>query len=1726
MLVLRRSLTLLIITILFAGISVRAQDIPPAEAPTATAIPTDIPPTEIPPTEIPPTPIPPPTSVPTETFTPEPSLTPLPSPTDTPVPTATDTASPEPSLTPSETSTDAASPTLTASPSLTATASATVSLTPSMTASAQMQNQVGVIQPLANPISCTPSASIQQANVSTAGERGDVSGNMNSLSSDGRYLYFPSKAANLVVNDGNNAVDYFEFDRTNCNTRRITVGPNGEEGDGDSDVGNISGNGQYFAFASKASTFVASDSNGKYDIFVKNLSTNAVTRIPADPTDAISGAYYIGDVTISDDGRYVAFDVLVPAQTYTGFTGTPILYDTQSSTRTVIAAEGRNLYISGNGRYIAFVSSRSDLVSGDTNNVDDVFLYERSTTNVSRVSLAPDGSQFLMAYDYPSLSISGDGRYTSFTRPGSVYVRDRLANQTSLVSVDTNGTQIANALGTRLSADGRYVLFSASGIWIRDLTTSQTYQITNPYTSNGGLDISADGQYVAFSTTAGTSPNITRDVYVAKRSAFAPAAPIPTPTYTPLPNSTPQATGTYGAGTLACNPTGSMVSASVSSSNLQGFGDSSRPVISADGRYVAFVSFAANLVPNDTNGSPDVFRFDRLTCTTIRVSEAPDGTQGNGNSSFPTISSDGRYVAFDSFSSNLVSGDTNGQWDVFVRDLQLNTIKRIQVVPDNSTYATSGFPSISDDGRYVAFQSLIGSTIPIEVYDLSTDQRVTIASDGRDPVISGNGRYIAFTTNLNLVAGDTLNNTDLYVYDRQTSQYDRITPDGAVSYTYPPSISDDGRFVSFRSGASNLVTSDTNGYADIFVRDRQLGQTTRVSLATDGTQGNSYSEQPVISGDGRYVVFTSDATTLVAGDSGSFKDVFVHDNQTDQTYKISVSFGGALADGDSDYSVDISSDGAYIMFSSYAQNLVSGDINGKYDVFVAQRSFYAPATPTPQPGTATAYYYATQGAHMTATNVAVETYTAQTATAIAANCATAGAAPMQIASVSSGGVLGNGTSGDYYIALSDTGRYVVYLSSASNLVANDTNNKSDVFMFDRQTCQTTRLSTAINGDQANDATSAFAISSNAQIIAMHTLATNLVSGITTGGIYVRNLTANTLSYIPNTSQTIAFVSISGDGRYLTYTESPSTDTRVVVIYDLVTNQRLPIATMTAPAINSIWSKISSDGNNVVYRTETGTIYIFNRLTLQTISPSLGLDPVYDFDISANGRYVSFQSNSTVLAPNDTNGKADIFVVDTQSNQITRVSVASDGSEGNNTSAFASISPDGRYVTFVSTATNLVPGDNNNQSDVFVRDRTTNQTFAISARTNGTLGNASSGGYTIPISANNQYIAFFSYANNLVDGDTGFAGDVFVANLPAYQASGNATATAIAPATQTAGVPATQTAAAATATAGPFATQTSAAATATYIAANGLTVNTTSNTDDGNCNVSHCSLVEAVNASNAMVGVQTIQFNIPGTGVHTIALSSSLILTSSAIIDGTTQPGYSGVPLIELVPQSSTAAYSAINIYGATPITLHSSNPSVTIRGLIINSFSGFGIQVINGQQTLIEKNYIGTDKTGTIAKGNDTGIFITSPNNTIRDNVISGNKNTGIYMNSSGDLISTKSMIVGNYIGTDASGTNALPNQRGIRITEGASNNTIGGTAAGTANLISGNTFEGILIDGNTSNGNIITGNIIGLDANSQYLLGNGAGGITISGALNTVIGGATAAEGNDIWGNAYGISL
>jgi Tol biopolymer transport system component len=339
--------------------------------------------------------------------------------------------------------------------------------------------------------------------------------------------------------------------------------------------------------------------------------------------------------------------------------------------------------------------------------------------------------------------------------------------------------------------------------------------------------------------------------------------------------------------------------------------------ISDDGRYVVF-STAEQLVPEDVNGKPDVYRRDRATGTTVLVSVATSGVQGDSGSSLPSISGDGRVVAFNSDATNLLDGnndgvtDTNEKRDIFVRYMETGVTSLVSRAGNDSGNYWSGGSygvALSFDGRYVAFQS----------------------------------------SATNLVPRDTNRLGDVFVHDRRTGKTSRVSVrsdgkqagrDRTNTGSNAPAISADGRFVAFHSLDTNLVPGDTNRTADIFVRDLKLHRTARVSVGSGEQQANGESLGGLtISADGRFVAFTSLASNLVPRDLNDITDVFLRDRRTGTTTLVSRGIGGRQGDdasavGGAGAGLVLSSGARFLAFSSWAANFVPRDTNDKPDAFV------------------------------------------------------------------------------------------------------------------------------------------------------------------------------------------------------------------------------------------------------------------------------------------------------------------------------------------------------------------------------------------------------------------------------------------------------------------------------------------------------------------------------------------------------------------------------------------------------------------------------------------------------------------------------------------------------------------------------------------------------------------------------------------------------------------------
>ncbi len=806
-----------------------------------------------------------------------------------------------------------------------------------------------------------------------AGRQANADSSQPSLTHDGSYVVFDSNATNLVRNDTNGHKDVFVVDRTTGWTVRASVASDGEQANGPSFAPSIAGDGLNVAFVSAATNLVDIDTNAVNDIFMRDLGTAQTRRITmgfaGDEPNGLSLSPVISDqcsaiAYASDATNLVMNDTNGARDIFVFDTATGITERISVADGGIEAdADSSDPAISADGRYVAFASNASNLVPGDTNFAPDIFVHDRQTGETTRVSVDSQGGEGF-GFFQAAPAISADGRYVAFESDSpelagqpfldlaSIFLHDRATGETTWLTPNGDGDH----LNAEISADGMRIVFSSDSsnlvtgdggfyrdAFLHDRTTGETTLLskaaggaTGNDDSGGysnGVTISADGSTVVFETLA---------------------------------NNLVDADENGRQDIVAWDVrTGAMTLASVSTLGADGDDQAGNVSLAPAGRYIAYSSAASNLVPSDTNDSADVFVYDSFTNRTERVSVATGGIEADGNSQTPSISADGRFVAFDSFSDALVSDDNNALSDIFMHDRQTGDTVRVSVAADGTQADNMSFnPSVSEDGRWVAFVSYAANLVADDINllrdafikDTQTGlvERISVADvtgaeaddesgeflfTGDARVVSNDGRYVAFesfATNLN--AADQNQYKDVYVRDRQDGRTRLISANtvGAAGNgdSDSPSMTTDGRFVVFISEASDLVGSDGNGYRDVFLRDTSSGITERVSIATDGSEGNGNSGERggvAISEDGRYAVFTSEASNLVDGDFNGTADVFVRDRQLNTTFRLT----DLVADQPDAavLGVSLSRMGA-VGFVTAAGNLVSDDSNGLRDVYV------------------------------------------------------------------------------------------------------------------------------------------------------------------------------------------------------------------------------------------------------------------------------------------------------------------------------------------------------------------------------------------------------------------------------------------------------------------------------------------------------------------------------------------------------------------------------------------------------------------------------------------------------------------------------------------------------------------------------------------------------------------------------------------------------------------------
>jgi Tol biopolymer transport system component len=888
--------------------------------------------------------------------------------------------------------------------------------------------------------------------------------------------------------------------------------------------------------------------------------------------------------------------------------------------------------------------------------------------------------------------------------------------------------------------------------------------------------------------------------------------------------------------------------------------------ISRDGRYVTFASLASNLVPSDTNGRPDAFLADRTTGTVERVSVATGGAQGAGGGTAlvaapAPVSPDGRFVAFRSELTDLVPGDTNASTDVFLRDRQSGTTELVSVAASGGPAdGASGEPAMSADGRFVAFTStatnLAGTDTNLHGQDVFVRDRQTgttvLASLGPDgaqlpaganrPAITDDGRFVAFIG---------LNSGNAYVRDLQNGVTEIVTvstagvvANGSVTTL---AMTPDGRYVVFSSTATNLVSGDTNGAMDVFVRDRVAGTTERVSLAQDGSAPSGGSDGPAISPDGRFVAFQSPAANLVAGDTNSVRDVFIRDRSRGTTTRASVSSAGVQGSGASSapaLSATSPAGGAgplvTVAFESAARQLVSDKTSTVSDIFARDLSETETAAPTLTMAATTSpnadgWYRGNVTVSLAASGACgqpVITYTltgAQTGsgTRVLAGSVTISAEGITAVTATAVDAAASSAPQTLKVRIDRTAPAVTYTidppggSSAGpvtvTFIASDAvSGLADVpvdaggvatipVTVDPQV--TSSVSRTFTDRAGNAVTTTvgvlpIAITASASPLANAAGRNNTDVEITFtasgGSTAARRITFQLTGAETRTGSLIAdsaHVSVKTEGTTtVTYSATNAGFSTAPQTFDVRIDKTPPdvsytidppggsssapvTVTFTASDALSGLAGVPVDPSGIATVTITADPRVTGTVT-RTFTDRAGNAPTVTADIlpargclvgtttrasvtaggtqahgasgapslSGDGRYIAFESDAADLVPGDTNGVTDIFVRDRLTGLTVRASVSSAGVQANGSSSQARMSPGGRYVTFASNASNLVPGDTNEKQDIFVRDLVTGSTTRVSVQSDETQFHSFSPNwesFTEPtiVGGDGRYVAF-------------------------------------------------------------------------------------------------------------------------------------------------------------------------------------------------------------------------------------------------------------------------------------------------------------------------------------------------------------------------------------------------
>jgi hypothetical protein len=831
--------------------------------------------------------------------------------------------------------------------------------------------------------------------VNLAGTGGNGDSFPTAISTNGQFALFESAASDLVANDTSLANDIFVRDLVNGVTTLVSVSTNGGSANGASYHSAMTPDGRYVAFVSAASNLVAGDANGIPDVFVRDLQAGTTTLVSA-------GAKSINSTTlasisespeITPDGHYVVFystaTNLVPG---VGTSGEIYVRDLQAGNTLWASTNARAIFqsvtgstnaascncsISQDGQFVAYEVC-TNMPSGAP--VAGIILRYHVSTGLTDIIATNANVPALSPELIHNLAMTPDGRFVAnvvdignlFGTNTAIYLWDAQTGTNTLVSADLNNPAMpANGIcdSPVVSSNGQWVTFISSAT---DLTTNALATGFHAYLHNVQTDttqlLDADTNGFGGGINPVTVPALSADGSVA---AFESAN---------LLNGNRHLSCDVFAYNAASNTT-DLISASspaLFSQTPDGITGFTSFSVSSNGQFVAFYSDADDLVPNDTNGTRDVFVRDLVMDTNILVSVNTNGVAGDFLSTDPAISGDGRYVAFTSSADDLVPGDTNKAQDVFMRDLQAGTTTLVSVSTDgvDPGNGDSFSPVISADGRYVLFHSKASNLAAgsfgngvenLFFRDLQTATTYPLTSGGMDAAtMTPDGHWVAF---IGVAPG--IPGTAVYVWN---SQLATLTYTNSVTVTLSPytpplvSLSPDGQTLAYMAGtslmavnlaantATTINSSGNSAHAglqfssdgrflvysatispalqNVYLYNLPAGTNLLVSQSFNGTgAASSNSDSPVISPNGRFVAYRSLATNIVPDDTNPIANLFIYDASNNATILVSINASGSSTADDRSLNPVFSADGRTLFFQSWASDLSSNDFNNGSDLF-------------------------------------------------------------------------------------------------------------------------------------------------------------------------------------------------------------------------------------------------------------------------------------------------------------------------------------------------------------------------------------------------------------------------------------------------------------------------------------------------------------------------------------------------------------------------------------------------------------------------------------------------------------------------------------------------------------------------------------------------------------------------------------------------------------------------